>query len=106
MPRSAALCCAAKLLHDAPGRGARRGDAARDATSPAPPDGALDGAPVRPAVVTVELGCHPTLTSYASKVLTREGVQVLAQGAAMRRGHATADFITRERTRLEALLLR
>ena len=30
--------------------------------------------------------------------------QVLAQGAAMRRGHATAGFITRERTRLEALL--
>ena len=75
-----ALCCAATLLH-------RSG-----------------GGNKPPTVVTVELGCHPTLTSYASKVLTREGVQVLAQGAAMRRGHATAGFIARERTRLEALL--
>ena len=58
-----------------------------------------------PTLVTIETGCHPTLSGLTSTVLAADGARVLAQAASMRRGLQVAGgFAEQERARLQKQL--
>ena len=58
-----------------------------------------------PTLVTIEMGCHPTLSGLTSAVLAADGARVLAQAASMRRGLQVAGgFAEQERARLQKQL--
>ena len=56
-----------------------------------------------PTLVTIEMGCHPTLSGLTSTVLAADGARVLAQAASVRRG-CGAGFAEHECARLRRQL--